>query len=158
MKRIFCSIAAVLPALAHAAPGIPVAPGPQPRLSVPTSYFHDSVICKDTVTYTSCQLLLDADGRYTVAFDRGRQTLAPSIDGPWQIEARVGHYVLRSFKGAAQLCLTPDGGSGSYESERVGEPFAGAGCYPFALHQTGEQWILTDDQGRAIKIWLVAGR
>jgi hypothetical protein len=59
---------------------------------------------------------------------------------------------------ATQLCLQPDQSSGSYDSERAGELFAGAGCYPFALHQLGARWTETDSQGRQNTLWLVAGR
>ncbi|WP_068089771.1 hypothetical protein [Novosphingobium rosa] len=138
--------------------GRPAAPGPQPAVPVPAVYLTNSVVCHDPATGATCQLMLEADGRYIVVINRGQQPQMPSIDGPWQIEGRTGHYKLRRPGGATQLCLQPDNGSGSYDSERAGELFAGAGCYPFTLHALGERWNETDSQGRVNTLWLVAGR
>lgn len=156
MRKILIALAVV--GQPWAVQARPAAPGPQPVVPVPAAYLDNSVVCHDPVTGATCQLMLDAGGRYIVAINRGMQPLMPSIDGPWQIEGRTGHYMLRQFGTATQLCLQPDPGSGSYDSERAGELFAGAGCYPFTLHTLGDRWSETDSRGRQNTMWLVAGR
>lgn len=165
MKTAFpCALAALALALAPVAAqaqdptGRPAAPGPLPEVTVPPAYFSGSVVCLNAVTRASCQLLLEPDGRYIVAINRGPQAEMPSIDGPWQIEARSGRYRLRAMGGQTQLCLQPDGRSGGYASERASELFAGAGCYPFALHASGESWTQADSLGRTNQMWLVGAR
>ena len=161
MRRAASALAPAMlaPLLLAAAPqGENVAPGIQPAAQVPAAFFGNSIACKNEKTGAVCQLWLERDERYRVGFNRGPQALLPSIDGPWQIEAREGRYRYRVIGGAYQLCLVPDGGMGGFDVERAGEPFAGAACYVLPPHAVGDRWSVQDEQGRRITYWLVEGR
>jgi hypothetical protein len=135
-----------------------VNPGPLPKVPAPSIYFENSVVCRNQANGTVCQLWLNVDGTYQVAFNRGPQALKPSVDGPWQIEGRDGRYSMRVRKGVTQVCLQPNMGSGSYEVERANEIFASSGCYPLDTHQLGDKWEQKDGADHVYTMWLVEGR
>jgi hypothetical protein len=122
-------------------------------------YYDNTLIWQNQVTHAVGRIWLNRDGQYYVFYNMGPQARPPDINGPFQVQGRVGAYTLREDGGVYQLCLWPAAPRTRIGAEVQHELFAEGACYRFNLHHPGDVWHESNDtEGRDYKLWLVRGR
>jgi hypothetical protein len=122
-------------------------------------YFGNTLIWKNLSTQAVGRLWLDADGTYHVFYNLGPQARPPDINGPFQVEGRLGTYTVRDDAGPLALCLWPAAPRVVLGAEKQRELYAEGRCYPFEPRKPGESWKQSaDPTAREYKFWFVPGR
>jgi hypothetical protein len=122
-------------------------------------YFDNTLIWQNQATGATGRLWLNQDGHYFAFYNLGPQPKPPDVNGPFQVEGRLGTFTLRSEGGAAQLCLWPASPRMQLSAQIQHELFSEGMCYDFVPHAVGDIWTESADPlHRSYKFWLVKGR
>jgi hypothetical protein len=146
-------LSSVVLMLCLAAP-LPAVDGP--RLA---DYYDNTLIWKNLSTGSVGRLWLNRDGRYYAFYNLGPQPRPPDVNGPFQVEGRIGTYTVRDDGGQSRLCLWPAAPRTRLGAEMQHELFAESRCYPLTLHRVGDSWTQqSSTDTREYKYWFVPGR
>ena len=122
-------------------------------------YYDNTLIWQNQISRAVGRLWLNRDGRYYAFYNLGSQSRPPDVNGPFQVEGRIGTYTVREDAGQSLLCLWPAAPRTRLGAEIQHELFAENRCYRLPLHRVGDSWTQLDDtDGRAYKYWFVPGR
>ena len=97
--------------------------------------YANTVTTKSQKTGMSGTLLFNADGSYS-ASGMGPDGKSMTYQGKWEL-----------MNNNASICLTP----------RIPNPPTRS-CSPVAMHNVGDSWSVTNDQGETFDVSLTAGR
>jgi hypothetical protein len=122
-------------------------------------YFENTLIWHNQVTGATGRLWLNQDGHYFAFYNLGPQIKPPDVNGPFQVEGRIGTFTLRTERGASLLCLWPASPRLQLAAQIQHELYSEPMCYDFVPHAVDDVWNESADPlHRSYKFWLVKGR